>query len=463
MPISAGLLQLDRRNPQLNELPDEVTIEILMGCNLRCPMCPVGGLPHTMNGRRQTVMSAELYQTVIDQISDRPRSILLNCFSEPLLHPNLVDFIRIGKAAGHHVAIITNGTKLTRAYSASLIEAGLDALTVSIDGFRDETYREMRVGADREVVIRNLRELAAENVARGHPLRLEINYMLTSATAPEVSAFWHEYSPLVAAINLTPITAWGNQFRLPDGMSQDGADPRLVPRGPRLPSRTPCPHIWRALWVSAEGRVMLCTNDYEQRSALPYIQDKPLIDIWREDVGRIRKEQAEGRFDREPCRSCWLNDVAATASPSDRRRAFAAAHGRKLLATLIPDAVLPPALVRRRARRDAPAGWIDTPLPDTTITGIVVINGWATAAAGRRRIARIEIRVDGVSMGAARYDLFRPDVGEAHPGEGHSFSGFSYSLDTRLLSNGAHTLDALAEDGDLHRGTLQPRIVHVVN
>src|SRR5215471_3751652 len=185
MAISHGLLQYDRRNPRLTELPDEVAIEILMGCNLRCPMCPVSGLPHSMNGRRETVMSADLYRWIIDQISDRPRSILLNVFSEPLLHPRLVEFIRIGKAAGHHVSIITNGTKLTPAYSASLIEAGLDTLTVSIDGLRDETYRTIRVGANREAVMRNLRELVVENAARGHPVRIEINYLLTSATAPE--------------------------------------------------------------------------------------------------------------------------------------------------------------------------------------------------------------------------------------------------------------------------------------
>jgi radical SAM protein with 4Fe4S-binding SPASM domain len=464
MSISKGLLQLDRRDPRLDELPDEVAIEILMGCNLRCPMCPVSALPHSMNGRRPTVMSAELYRRIIDQISDRPRSILLNVFSEPLLHPRLLDFIRIGKAAGHHVAFITNGTKLTPTYSANLIDAGLDAMTLSIDGLRDETYGVMRVGADRRAVMRNLRDLAAENAARGNPLRVEINYIVTSATAPEVSAFWSEYSPLVASINLIPVTAFGNQWRIPEWMPEEGADPRLVPqRGVRLPARTPCPHIWRALWVSAEGRVMLCTNDFEQRSALPFVQDKPLLDIWREDVGRIRREQAEGRFDHEPCRSCWLNDVPAVASPDDRQRAFAAARRRRLTAEIVPDAWLPPADRELRARRDAPTGWVDRPLPDTPVGGIVVVNGWAVAAPGRARVERIEIRIDGVSHGVARYDLFRPDVGEVHPGEGHSFSGFSYSLDTRHFSNGAHSLDALVEDGEGHSAILQSRTIHVEN
>jgi hypothetical protein len=33
MAISKGLLQFDRRDPRLDELPDEVAIEIMLGCN----------------------------------------------------------------------------------------------------------------------------------------------------------------------------------------------------------------------------------------------------------------------------------------------------------------------------------------------------------------------------------------------------------------------------------------------
>ena len=129
---------------------------------------------------------------------------------------------------------------------------------------------------------------------------------------------------------------------------------------------------------------------------------------------------------------------------------------------MVPDALLPPSLKRRRARRDAPTGCVDAPLPDATVAGVVVVKGWATASAGRR-VERVEICVDGVSHGVARYDLFRPDVGEVHPGEGHSFSGFSYSLDTRRLANGTHTLDAIVEDERVRRATLPSRTIHVHN
>jgi MoaA/NifB/PqqE/SkfB family radical SAM enzyme len=461
MGISRGLIEFDRRNPRLAELPDEVAIEIVMGCNLRCPMCPVSGLPHSMNGRRPTMMSAEIYQRVIDQISHRPRSILLNVFGESLLHPRLLEFIRIARQPGHHVAIITNGTKLTPAYSAGIIEAGLNALTVSIDGLQPDTYKDMRVGADMAVVLDNLRALVAANARRGHRMRIEINYIRSTGTAAEMTAFHNEFSPLVAAINYTPVTDFGSHWDLPREMPEAGADPRLVSLAPRLGARTPCPHLWRALWVSAEGRVMLCTNDFKQFSALPTVLERPLLDIWREDIGRIRRDQVNGRFDREPCRSCRLNDVPMVRPRRERSRIVTAERLRNLLRPFISK-VLFTAGWKRRSIRCAPLGWIDAPSSDSTVAGVVVVQGW-TFARGGRTIVRVDVRIDGVTRGVARDHQFRPDVGEVHPGEGRSFSGFSYTLDTSRLANGAHTLDATVMDSTFQHADLPARAIVVAN
>jgi radical SAM protein with 4Fe4S-binding SPASM domain len=456
MGISRGLLQFDRRDPRLDELPDEVAIEIVMGCNLRCPMCPVSGLPHSMNGRRPTIMAPEVYQRVIDQISDRPRSVLLNVFGESLLHPRLVEFIRIAKRPGHHVAIITNGTKLTPAYSGEIIDAGLDALTVSIDGLSHDTYSAMRIGADRDAVLDNLRALVEENARRDNRMRIEINYIRSSTTAHEMAAFHAEFAPLVAVINYTPVTDFGSHWQLPREMPEGGADPRLVAAAPRtMTSRTPCQHLWRALWVSAEGRVMLCTNDFKQESALPYITDRSLRDIWRDEVGRIRRDQVNGRYEAEPCRSCRLNDVAQVRPPPERARMLATTRREALLATIVPRSLL-------AARLRAASGWIDTPSSGSTVAGVVIVQGWTFGGAGRA-IDRVDVRVDGVTHGIARYDQFRPDVGEIHPGDGHSFSGFSYTLDTSALSNGAHDLDVTVRDTWSDHVDLESRRILVSN
>ncbi len=140
MNLTESRLKYDRRDYHMDALPKGIAIETIMGCNLRCPMCAVPNPETEMNGRKVTLMSRDLFQKIIDQISDRPRAVMLTIMGEPLLHPQIVDFVSITKQAGHHAALITNGTKLTREKSIALIEAGLDHLTMSVDGLTKATY-----------------------------------------------------------------------------------------------------------------------------------------------------------------------------------------------------------------------------------------------------------------------------------------------------------------------------------
>jgi hypothetical protein len=75
----------------------------------------------------------------------------------------------------------------------------------------------------------------------------------------------------------------------------------------------------------------------------------------------------------------------------------------------------------------------------------------------------VDVRVDGVTRGTADWGFPRADVGEVYPGEGHSFCGFGYVLDSRTLCNGPHTIDVIAFDNASHRAILGARSIAVVN
>jgi predicted amidohydrolase YtcJ len=90
-----------------------------------------------------------------------------------------------------------------------------------------------------------------------------------------------------------------------------------------------------------------------------------------------------------------------------------------------------------------PFGYLDSPAPGETISGIYTIYGWALD--DNQLIARVEIYLDGKMIGVAVYGESRPDVANAHPGrDGSPNFGYSFQLDTTLYSNGTHTLSALA-------------------
>jgi hypothetical protein len=74
-----------------------------------------------------------------------------------------------------------------------------------------------------------------------------------------------------------------------------------------------------------------------------------------------------------------------------------------------------------------------------------VVSGWAIDSAGGAvsAIGGIVVKVDGVTVGNAVYGFSRPDVCATYPGRpACPYVGYSYTLNTANLSNGAHAITA---------------------
>ena len=85
---------------------------------------------------------------------------------------------------------------------------------------------------------------------------------------------------------------------------------------------------------------------------------------------------------------------------------------------------------------------IDVPRKQSApFSGAATFAGWAVADNGS--IASVQIYVDGVARGTAQYGASRPDVCAAYPNRaGCPNVGWTFSLDTTTLTNGAHTVEA---------------------
>jgi len=126
-------------------LPHKAMIEVSSACNLRCTLCPVG---QTMK-KRMSLMKPEIFTRLIDRIASTVWKAKLYNYGEPLLHPQLPQFIEYAKSSGiEWVEISTNGMLLTPEVSSRLITAGLDFLRISIDGIDQATYALYRKGGD---------------------------------------------------------------------------------------------------------------------------------------------------------------------------------------------------------------------------------------------------------------------------------------------------------------------------
>jgi len=106
-------------------------------------------------------MSLETFQRILASLAALPQKpeIFFGGYGEPLSHRHCLDMIELAKAAGHSVALISNGILLTEQVTQKLIDLRLDKLWVSLDGASPECYMDVRLGDSLPLILENLSRL----------------------------------------------------------------------------------------------------------------------------------------------------------------------------------------------------------------------------------------------------------------------------------------------------------------
>ena len=130
-------------------------VEIVGTCNLRCPTCPVANSPERPKG----FMEPALFKRIVAKIRrespvPHPQINLYN-WGEPLLHPNLPEFIRILRNAEMRAHLSTN-LNIKRGLEAVIAE-NPDELKISLSGFSQSTYARAHVRGKLDLVKKNMR------------------------------------------------------------------------------------------------------------------------------------------------------------------------------------------------------------------------------------------------------------------------------------------------------------------
>lgn len=150
----------------LRELPMHLDIEASSRCNLRCTFCDK--LPHLKPGQLGTI-DFELFKHILDQFDSRNRlwGLKLSYRGEPLINKEVPEMVRYAKQRGVlDVYFNTNGIFLSEEMTSRLIDAGLDRISISIDGTCKEDYESVRLGAKFDVLVYNLTRLVEQRRKR---------------------------------------------------------------------------------------------------------------------------------------------------------------------------------------------------------------------------------------------------------------------------------------------------------
>jgi MoaA/NifB/PqqE/SkfB family radical SAM enzyme len=148
-------------------------IEPALACNLRCVMCPWREI--AQNVENNGLMSQAIWESIRPHLSEI-NSIDFTGGGEPLLQPNLPEWIDEAHAAGCETGFLSNGLLLKKEKLQQILNAGVDWICISMDGADAEMYEKIRIGSDFERVcdnVANIAEMRTDKVPK-----IMINFVL---------------------------------------------------------------------------------------------------------------------------------------------------------------------------------------------------------------------------------------------------------------------------------------------
>jgi MoaA/NifB/PqqE/SkfB family radical SAM enzyme len=149
-------------------------IDVIGSCNLECPSCPMGNSIAVKNPKG--AMSVELLQRIMEKAVSECEldGVGLFNWTEPLLHYDIANLVRVVKSFGVACRLSTNLNILKNV--DELMKAEPTSLRVSVSGFRQESYGRTHAGGDIERVKANMIQLAEARTRTGSSTQLEVLY-----------------------------------------------------------------------------------------------------------------------------------------------------------------------------------------------------------------------------------------------------------------------------------------------
>ena len=158
------------RSSRLMGLPPMIQVEPTNVCNLKCPLCPTG--MGTL-ARKKGYLSRDTFARILSELEDVLLVVVLYGWGEPLLNKELPQIIGMCTERGIRTVTSTNGQCLqTMEEALAVVDAGLSAVVIAIDGSTQEIYRKYRKSGDVEKVKRCAANLEEAKARRGatHPV-----------------------------------------------------------------------------------------------------------------------------------------------------------------------------------------------------------------------------------------------------------------------------------------------------
>ena len=259
-------------------------VEITNVCNMACSFC------HG-HSREKRFMDRQAFAHILQQLTGKTQYIYYHLMGEPLLHPQLPEFLKMAAQAGFRSMITTNGTLLPKA-GENILDAGVHKVSISVHSFE---------GEDPRAYLQGIVRFAQMAVERGTIVCLRLwnrgfdegrNTLIKEYLQQAFSDPWTENSRGYR-IRDKLFLEWGDRFQWPDL------------KAPVQGQQVFCYGLREQFGILCDGTVVPCCLDSEGVIALGNVFRQPLDEILQ---SQRAKDMVQGfscrKATEELCRRC---------------------------------------------------------------------------------------------------------------------------------------------------------------
>lgn len=286
----------------VNEYPLLVDLELASVCNLKCPMCYTitDEFKEKVNAK---LMDFNLFKKIVDEIGSKVPALRLSLRGESTLHPKFIECIKYAKDKGiKEISTLTNGSKLELEFFQKMVDAGIDWITISVDGL-DEEYEKIRKPLKFKDTLEKIIQMSkykSENNLHKPVIKIQ---SLWPAIKKDPSKFYNTFSSITDLIAFNPLI---------DYLQKD-SDIVYV-------DNFSCPQLYQRLVIGADGSVMMCSNDEENDHIIGNANNQTVYEIWHgEALNKVREvhKQKDGYKNLDVCKRCYLPRATESSEISE--------------------------------------------------------------------------------------------------------------------------------------------------
>ncbi len=331
--------------PVMKAMPTWVNLTGTTVCNLKCFMCNQALDPNIP----RWFMDEAVYDKAVAELYPFAKMVQFSAFGEPLMTPGLPKKLDDLERTHTKLDVITNATLMKDNKLREQLLRVLGHITFSMDGATADTYNHVRIGADYDRVLDNIRSFCSRRLElpEAQRPRLAFNYILMKCNVHEAAEFVelaHSLGAQQVTFNhlvvfddtlkseslqfhqgltnehLQKVRETADRLKVPITMPPLFMNPDQPPQsleslqteshptpqqadGPGMPS-VKCMFLWRRVYIGVRGEVVPCC--LAGVPSFGNMMDAGFRNIWDGETYQTYRKHVFTTNPHGPCKNCYL-------------------------------------------------------------------------------------------------------------------------------------------------------------